>query len=94
MAHFNLGCLGDYDFDNIALYARKRFVEGFNTIELLQQADSTKEKEEIAFVAMLDLDDSIVSGMEFNCQHAASCEITNCRELIKQLVEDDLVARC
>lgn len=92
MTYYNPGCLGDYDFDNIAFYARKRFVEGHNTIDLLQQAKSTREKEEIALVAMMDLDDETVQNLQLYCKHAGKCQITNCRELIKQLIEDNLAA--
>ncbi len=54
------GCLGDYDFDQIVYYARKRFVEGYDTVTLLQQATSEREKEQIALVALLDVEDNIV----------------------------------
>ena len=47
MACYNPGCMGNYDFDHIALFARKRFVEGYDTVTLLQQAESQCEKEEI-----------------------------------------------
>ena len=52
MVCHNLGCLGNYDFDHIAFFARKRFVEGCNTVTLLEQAESECEKEEIALVCL------------------------------------------
>jgi hypothetical protein len=42
--------MGNYDFDHIAFFAKKRFVEGCNTIELLGAAKTEREKEEIALV--------------------------------------------
>ena len=51
----NPRCLGNYDFDQIAYFAKKRFVEGFNTVALLEQAGSEREKEEIALVCLLDV---------------------------------------
>lgn len=92
MTFYNPGCLGDYDFDNIVFYARKRFIEGCNTIDLLQNAKSTREKEEVALVAMLDLDDSVVENMKLYCKHAGECQVTNCRYLIKQLIEAEFAA--
>ena len=59
MACSTPGCLGNYDFDHIAYYARKRFVEGYDTVTLLEQARTEQEKEEIALVAMLDIEDNI-----------------------------------
>lgn len=84
------GCLGDYDFDNIAFYARKRFVEGYDTITLLQQATSEREKEEIALVAMLDVEDDVVQDIGLCCRFAKECEITTCRDKLKKLIEEQL----
>ena len=90
MVYRNPDCPGDYDFDNIALYARKRFVEGISTIDLLLQATTAREKEEIALVAMMDIDESSVENLQLSCLHAERCEVTNCRKLIKQIIEDNL----
>lgn len=84
--------MGDYDFDNIALFARKRFVEGYNTIELMEQATTDREKEEIALVAMLDLDEATVRDLKLFCRYSETCKLTNCRNLLKQLIEKELVA--
>jgi len=91
MAYLNPDCLGHYDFDNIADYAYKKFVEGYSTIELLQKATTRREKEEIALVASMDLDDETVSSLKLSCQHAEQCKVTNCRKVIKQLIENQLV---
>ena len=84
------GCLGNYDFDNIAFYARKRFIEGHDTITLLQQATSEQEREEIALVAMLDIEDDIVKDIGLSCRYAKECEITICREKLKKMIEESL----
>jgi hypothetical protein len=88
MKYLNPGCLGEYDFESIAYYARKRFIEGFDTMELLLQATSNKEREEIALVAMMDLDDSEITNLDLSCMHADNCQITHCRELIKKVIMD------
>jgi len=85
------GCLGNYDFDNIALFARKRFIEGCNTIDLMRNAKTLREKEEIALVAMLDLNDREVSGLKLDCKHAGTCKVTSCRNLLKKMIKKDLV---
>ena len=84
------GCVGGYDFDHIAMYARKKFVDGCNTITLLEQAKTTREKEEIALVAMLDIDDNEVKDIEICCDHKEKCKITTCRAIIKELIEAEL----
>ena len=90
MAHHNPGCFGHYDFDHIANFARKRFVEGCNTISLLKQARSQTEREEIALVCMLDVEDKYVLAMELECRYADECKITNCRDKLRQLIEAEL----
>ena len=86
------GCLGDYDFDNIAFYARRRFIEGCDTITLLQQATSEREKEEIALVAMLDIEDHVIQDLKLFCVHADECKITTCREKLKHMIEAELAS--
>ncbi|MDH5516879.1 MAG: hypothetical protein OEY36_03540 [Gammaproteobacteria bacterium] len=90
MAYYNPDCMGNYDFDNIADFAKKRFIDGYSTIELLLQAKTVREKEEIALVAMMDLDDATVEKLELSCQYAKQCQVTNCRTVIKQIIENNL----
>jgi len=84
------GCLGNYDFDHIAFFARKRFIEGFDTITLMEQATSEREKEEIALVAMLDIEDGVIQDLALCCRHANECKVTICREKLKKMIEEDL----
>ncbi len=93
MTCYNPGCLGNYDFDKIALFARKRFIEGINTIELMNSAQSEREKEEIALVAMLDLNDKTVSDLRLNCKHAGVCKVTNCRNKLKKMINEGMITQ-
>ena len=88
MVCHNPGCLGNYDFDRISFFARKRFVEGRNTIELLEQAASEREKEEIALVSLLDVDDHVIQDLQLSCRHAGQCKVTNCRDKLKGVNAD------
>lgn len=85
-----LGCLGNYDFDHIAFYARKRFIEGYDTVTLLNQATSEREKEEIALVAMLDIEDNVIQDLDLHCRYADECKVTICREKLKKMIEQEL----
>ena len=85
------GCLGNYDFDHIAYYARKRFVEGYDTVTLMNLATSDQEKEEIALVAMLDIEDNIIQDLNLDCIYASECAVTVCREKLKKMIEEDLL---
>jgi len=86
----NPRCMGNYDFEHIAHFARKRFVEGINTVALLQQASSQREKEEIALVCMLDVEDDVIYDLRLDCRHAGSCEVTDCRDRLRVMIERDL----
>jgi hypothetical protein len=90
MTCHNPGCIGNYDFDRIALFARKRFIEGFQTVTLLEQARSQREKEEIALVCMLDIADDQVSDLQLNCRHKDRCKVTTCRSLLKTMIAAEL----
>ena len=93
MACRNPDCLGNYDFDHIAQFAIKRFVDGCSTVDLLQHARSEREKHEIALVSMLDVEDEKVRDLHLCCAHAKTCTAINCREKLRQLVEKALVNR-
>lgn len=90
MAYHNRGCLGSYDFDHIVEYARKRFIDGIDTVSLMNQARSETEKEEIALVCLLSVDDDIVKEIQLHCRHADSCTLTNCRGLLREMIEKEL----
>jgi len=90
MANHSPGCFGNYDFDHIASFAKKRFVDGYSTISLLKQARSKTEREEIALVCMLDVDDEIVLDVKLDCRYADDCMVTNCRDKLRSLIATEL----
>lgn len=89
----NPSCLGNYDFEQIARFAKKRFVEGVDTVALLEQARSVREKEEIALVCLLDVEDDVIYDLRLDCRHAGTCKATDCRDRLKKLIEHDLTAQ-
>ncbi|WP_455203738.1 hypothetical protein [Kaarinaea lacus] len=89
----NPGCLGNYDFDHIAYFARKRFVEGCNTIALMEQATSEREKEEIALVCMLDVEDTQIRDLRLSCRYKGKCKVTSCRAKLKKMIEAELAVQ-
>ena len=93
MVCHNPGCLGNYDFDHIAYYARKRFIEGFNTIALMEQANSEREKEEIALVCLLDVEDDKIKELQLSCKHSTTCQVTNCRTKLRKMINEELIVK-
>jgi hypothetical protein len=86
-------CLGNYDFDQIAYFAKKRFIEGFNTLALLEQAGSEREKEEIALVYLLDVEDDKVRDLQLCCTRSRVCKVIDCRNKLKEIIEEELDQR-
>jgi hypothetical protein len=93
MTCHNPGCLGNYDFDRIAFFARKRFIEGYNTVTLLEQAKSEHEKEEIALVCLLDVEDDKIRDLYLSCRHSGHCRVLDCRDKLKKMLEDEFLHR-
>ncbi len=93
MVKRNPGCFGHYNFDHIADFAKKRFVDGCSTISMLTQAQSETEREEIALVCMLDVEDEIVLDVQLDCRYADDCKVTNCRDKLRKLIEAELRAQ-
>ena len=86
----NPGCMGNYDFDQIAYFARKRFVEGVSTLVLLEQAHSDHERQEIALVSLLDVEDDRIRDLRLSCVHADQCKVFNCRTKLKKMIQLEL----
>jgi hypothetical protein len=89
----NPDCLGHYDFSNIAHFAKKRFVDGFTTVALLQQAESEREKEEIALVSLLDVEDDQIRDLKLSCRYEKQCKVLDCRDRLKELLHDELAVQ-
>lgn len=81
------GCLGNYDFDEICSMARRRFLDGEDTVSLLKQAHNQREREEVVLVSLLDLDEEQVRNLQLCCSHAARCLVTDCRRRLKAMIE-------
>ena len=88
MTNRYIACLGDYQFSRIAEYAKKRYIDGISTITLLNQATCEREREEIALVCLLDIEDSEVKHLQLTCKYAHECKIDFCRDVLRKLIQD------
>ncbi len=86
MTCFNSECVGNSDFERIVFYARKRFIEGIDTITLMTQAKNEREKREIALAALLDLDDDRIRELKlFYCENS-DCKASSYRQQLQQML--------
>ena len=101
MHHQESECMGNYDFDHIAYFAKKRFIEGCNTIallaELLAAAKIEREKEEIALVSLLELEGDKIKELQVRCRYAGQCKTSagqcrtsDCIKKLKKMIEQKL----
>ena len=101
MHHQESECMGNYDFDHIAHFAKKRFIEGCNTIELLAEllaaAKIEREKEEIALVSLLELEGDKIKELQVRCRYAGQCKTSagqcrtsDCIKKLKKMIEQKL----
>jgi len=78
---------GKYDIRELLRIVKKKFVNGFSTIELLKEAQNDEEKNKVAIVALLDLDDETVMKMlSDNKNGDKDFEILSCRNLLKEML--------
>jgi len=90
MKHIHAYCVGNYDFNKIALYARMRFIEGVDILELFKQTPSHRERQEISLVANLSTSETAVEELQLTCPYTEQCKVTNCHERIKEIIESNL----
>jgi len=86
-------CLGKYDFNHIVSCARKRFVEGYSTIELMDQAETEREKQEIALVSLLDVEEDRIQDLRLSCIYEGECKVIDCRDKLKKMIEEKLAVQ-
>ena len=94
-------CMGNYNFDRIAYFTKKRFIDGRDTIallvELLALAKTEREKEEIALVSSLELEDDRIKELQVRCRYAGQCKTdagqcrtSDCIKKLKKMIVQQL----
>jgi len=78
-----------YDYDHIAVYARKRYVEGISTIVLLCNAKTDCEKTLIALASLLDLDDEKIRELRPYCSRECQQLMFELRDRLKLMIKQE-----
>ncbi len=89
----NPGCIDNFDLDHIVFFAKKRYLEGYDTVTLLAQAGSEQEKKEIALVCLLDVEDEQLQSLQMSCCDESQCKIAIIRENLKKIIDLELKVR-
>ena len=82
--------IGNYNFERMVANAKKRFVEGCNTIDLMEAATSDCEKEEIALVALLDVSDDDIQELQLFCKYSEPCKAIDYRDNLRKMIWEEL----
>ncbi len=86
----NPTCLGNYDFDHVISYAIERFINGQNTVDMLNKAKSVIELEAICLVCLLDVEDAEFQHLELSCKYNDVNGVPSCREQLRDMIQDKL----
>ena len=85
----NLACIRQIEFDHIAYFARKRYIEGVSTIVLLCAAKSESEKTMIVLASLLDLEDDNIRELRPYCNHQCQRLLFDLRDRLKLMIEQE-----
>ena len=85
----NPDCIRQYDFDHIAFYARKRYVEGVSTIVLMCNAKTESEKILIVLASLLDMDDENVRQLKPYCSPECQRQMFDLRDRLKVIIDQE-----
>ena len=83
------GCIRKYNFDHIAFYARKRYVEGVSTIVLMCNAKSECEKVLIVLASLLDLDDDNIRQLKPYCSPECQRQMFDLRDRLRLMIDQE-----
>lgn len=83
------GCMRQYDFDHIAYYARKRYVDGISTIALLCSAETECEKTLIVLASLLDLDDDKILELHPYCGPGCQRMMFELRDRLRSMIQQE-----
>ena len=90
MTYHNPGCRNQqYDYDRVACYARRRYIEGVATIVLLGEAGSEDEKRMIILASLLDVDDDTLLQLVPLCGRRCQCQMLAMRARLRFMIHQE-----
>ena len=79
--------LCELDFNHLIYFAYKRYIEGVQTIDLMQLANSDREREEIALVSLLDVQTDVSIALSY---HRSNVDINRIINKIRRTLNAEL----
>jgi hypothetical protein len=82
----NPGCMKQTDYDRVAYYARKRYLDGVATIVLLCEARTEDDKRMIVLASLLDVDDDKLHDLMPGCGPRCRCQMREMRARLRFMI--------
>ena len=79
-------CFCQIAMDDLIGWARKRYLEGLSTLQLLAMASNRQEKEAVGIVALLDVSDEELARV-LSPLRASDCNVLACREHVRKWLD-------
>ena len=83
-------CFCKYDIDELIHIGRKKYLEKIPTVELMKEATSRKEKDEVCVISMLDIDDEKLEEVMANKVTDKKCNVISCRQMLREQIKKKL----
>ena len=85
----NPGCISQCDYQSVAYYARRRYLEGIATVVLLREARNKDEKRMIVMASLLDVDDDTMRELMKGCDRGCLCRMLDMRTRLRFMLHQE-----
>jgi len=85
--------LAGLNFYHLVYYAHKKFYEGIPTIELLKQASTEQEREEISLVALLEVERDLTLELKHQSQNILRFQLSDFKRAMALSVQKSCYAK-
>lgn len=80
-------CFCRYRVDELAAFAKTKFIEHRSTIDMMENAGSDKERAEVAIISLFDVDDATLREVMEGKLEDVDCNVVSCRRMLKRQIE-------
>lgn len=79
-------CFCHYDVRDLLVLAKEKFHNKRKTVDMMHEARSDEERNRVAILALLDLDDEQVLRVLADRIEGPNCDILSCRDMLRKQI--------
>lgn len=79
-------CFCSYSFDEILEVARRKYLLGFTTVELLALAITEHERDVVAITSLLDVPNDDLKDVLDSKTLSGDCHLHSCRRMLRKMI--------